>query len=39
MAAAWARGLSASALRKAIASNRLDFPTPFSPKKHVNGPS
>src|SRR5262249_51821170 len=31
-------GRSARALRKRIASNRLDFPTPFGPATHVNGP-
>src|SRR4051812_10237276 len=32
------RGRSASALRKTIASRRLDFPTPFAPAMQVKGP-
>ena len=36
--AASARVLSVNALRKRIASNRFDFPTPFGPAMHVNGP-
>ena len=38
MDAASISGLSASAARNAIASNKLDFPTPFGPAMHVKGP-